>query len=199
MQKYSLLLLFILILRIETEAQVHFKLGPIVGMNSTELSTNIPYSRQTFGSGIAAGAFARLEIGKWYIQPEFMYVSKSSTLTGLNTSSNPSDINFSVSGYDINGLLGYELFKVGELANIRGFLGMGQSTNNTNTFNYEGITLPKVNLASGSTNFIAGVGTDVLRFTVDFRYIRSLTELYNASSYTIATNVFLLSLGIKFF
>jgi hypothetical protein len=200
MRRYVLMVFFPLLSLMGINAQIHFKLGPCVGMNSTVLNTNgnIPYAQQTVGSGIAAGLFARLEMGRWYIQPEYMYVSESSSLTGVNPSSTASDINFKVSGYNADCLVGYKLFKSGELSNARAFAGLGQLFNNNSNLNFEGITLPQVNLINGSTNVIAGIGTDVLRFTVDIRYIRSLTELYT-SNYSIESNVFLLSLGIKFF
>ncbi len=203
MNKRSAAFLVVLISVVQLSAQVHFKLGPIVGMNSTDLSTNssIPYAQQTIGSGIAAGVFARLEMGKWYIQPEYMYVTESSTLTGLtgsNASNLASDINFSLKGYNANLLVGYELFKLGELANVRGFAGLGQFFNSNDALNYNGILLPQTDLKNGSTNVIVGVGSDILKFTVDLRYIRSVTQLYT-SSYSIAANVFLLSVGVKFF
>jgi hypothetical protein len=203
MSKPSVFILAVLLSAMQLPAQVHFKLGPIVGMNSTDLSTNssIPYAQQTIGSGIAAGLFARLEMGKWYIQPEYLYVTESSTLTsltGANTNNLASDINFSLKGYNANLLVGYELFKLGELANVRGFAGLGQFMNNNDPLNYNGIVLPQSDLKNGSTNVIFGIGSDILKFTVDLRYIRSVTQLYT-SSYSIATNVFLLSVGIKFF
>ena len=196
----KLLLLFVTCCIGVTSAwsQISFKIGPMAGMNSTELSTTIPYQQQIAGSGYVAGAFARVVIRHWYIQPEFMFDTKFATLSGVNTITNtPYNVNFNLSGYDVNILGGYELYRIKEVGNIRAFGGLGQSQNNNTSFNFKGIYLPQLNLASGTTNVIAGVGADILKFTADFRIERSLTEVYTSSN-KVATNVFILSIGVKF-
>ena len=184
---------------------VHFKFGPIGGINSTVVQTNIPNFNnqasanfnQASENGYFFGAFGRLEIGRVYIQPEAMFNSKLSAISGDINSGGNYNVKFNFTAYDLNLLLGYDFAKVREIANFRGFAGVGESFLTNTTLTANGLNLPSPNLNNGSANGIVGIGFDLLKFTADLRVEHSFSDLYTGSSKVSAT-VFMLTVGLKF-
>jgi len=178
--------------------QVHFKLGPMGGMNTSLINTNLPYNQQVASAGYFGGVFGRMEINKFYLQPEVFFNSKSVAISG-NNAAGAYNVNFDLSSYDLNLLAGYEIKKLGSIANVRGFAGAGKSFQSTTKVVYKNVTFPEPNLNDGSVNGVIGIGMDVLRLTADIRLQQSLTNLYGNNPQQLSSTVFMFTLGLKFF
>ena len=183
----------------------HFKLGPIGGLNTTYVQTNIPNFnnqassnfQQAASSGYFAGVFCRFELGRLYLQPEGMFNTKSAAISGEANSGGAYNVNFNLTAYDLNLLAGYDFAKFGEWGNVRGFVGVGKSFLTNTSISVQGINLPTPDLNAGTANGIVGLGVDLLRFTADVRIEHSFTELYTPTT-KVSDTVFMLTLGLKF-
>ncbi len=198
--KKTLLTLSLLALVMVTFGQT-FDLGVKASYNTTKftLSANDAYKQFKNGSGSSFGAFLRVGGSHIYLQPEFLYSSKTATYTLTNMSNAvtfTSDVKLKT--FQIPILLGVKLLDL-KIASVRAFTGPAASfvTNKKDNL----ATQIKDNFTSNSMawDWQMGAGVDVLMFTFDMRYELGLTELKNATPETFKGRTFTVSLGFKFF
>lgn len=205
-----------------TYAQVNFgiKAGYNSSLNMNNLGTvtsgtyNLNSVKSELSNGFQAGVFVRLNFNKTYFQPEFLYNmgKKDYTMTLQDAQSNnvQFDKRVSISTLEVPLLLGYKLVDL-KVFNLRAFAGPKLRFNAGSSLDYS-------NLSSGGTvtqdqlvkdikaaqlGLEAGVGVDVLMFTLDARYtlIKDMyqTKISSLSVDNIPANTFVISLGWKLF
>jgi hypothetical protein len=194
--------------------------GIRAGLTTSKLTTNLS---ENFASdnrlGYQGGAFVRLNFGKLYVQPELIYNHRS---TKLEYEINPvidgesqrvgvrSDLK--IGTFDIPVLVGFKLVKT-KLFNLRFFAGPDISFSTNKDVSYEYTTgdgedfqgdIPdegkiSVDDFNSTTWYLqAGAGVDVLFLTLDVRYEKGLSDLYNDGNLNFKNNVWLVTLGFKF-
>lgn len=222
--KKNLLLSIALLCATFTFAQLNF--GIKAGYNSSLSLSNIENLKNgsytlknvsdEMGNGFHAGAFARIGIDKLYIQPELLYAmsKKEYTLT-LQDAVNKNvtfDKLVTVSTVDIPILVGYKLLDL-EVVNLRAFAGpkfrlnAGSSLEFKNVTSTDGSTITKADLMddikSAQVGLEAGIGIDVLMFTLDARVnlINNMarTKIGDVTVDEVSANSFVISLGWKLF
>ena len=207
-------------------AQILPNFGIKAGLTTSAISTNLS---ETFSSenalGYQVGLFARLNLGKLYIQPELVYNHRS---TSLDYSINPfvdlpnmklgvqSDVE--IGSVDIPVLIGFKILK-SRVIGVRIFAGPELSFATSKNLNYQYSTsdgeefdgevpdpLTTDDFNQQTWYLQAGAGVDVLMFTFDIRYEKGLSDIYNgkisdinASNIDFSHNVWVFSLGLKLF
>ena len=85
-------------------------LGLHAGLVSTEIDSKIPSAttiKENAENGMMLGAFLRINLNKWYIQPELNYVSRKSEIVVEGTA-----FDLKRKSLDVPMLLGYKLVKL---------------------------------------------------------------------------------------
>jgi len=162
-----------------------------------------------------AGVFARVGLGKIYIQPELLYaVQKKNykvTLQDVVNKNVTYDKLLSVNTVDIPVLVGYKLLDL-KLLNLRAFAGPKFRLNSNSSLEFSNLVKPagssstltldnlKQDFQSSKIGMEIGVGVDVLMLTLDVRY-NLIGDMYNpkVNDFNLPSNTFLISLGWKIF
>ena len=222
MKKFLLVAALLLSVSI-TYAQLNF--GIKAGYNSsispknissvTSGSYNLNSVNSELSNGFQAGVFFRLGFNKMYFQPEFLYnMGKKNykmTLQDAQSNNLQFDKRVKISTLEVPLLLGYKILDL-KLVNVRAFAGPKLSFNAGSSLDYNVIvanngTFDKKNLISdikaAQLGLEAGVGVDVLMFTLDARY-NLIGDMYHTKMNDItldkmSANTFVISLGWKFF
>ena len=184
--------------KIEAQKVVKFKIGPMVGLNSTTITTNIAHDKQLVGSGYIAGVFMRIEWLKFYIQPEGYYNTNGTTFIGKDSVNIDYSLLFKTTNIDVNVLAGYKLIRVKDAFDFRVFGGFGNQIVQSKLLDYNGQQYTKTDLNNNNFKLIAGIGFDVLKLTVDARYDLGVTNLSSVSTTHLKSNVVSLVVGVKF-
>jgi hypothetical protein len=205
-----------------TYAQLNF--GVKAGFNSS-LSLNNSHSLSTgdynlnsvksdLSNGFQAGVFARFGFKKIYFQPEFLYNmgKKDYTMTLQDAQNNDVQLDkrVTISTLEVPLLLGYKLLDL-KLINLRAFAGPKLCFNAGSSLDYNvlaaggSITADQLSkdIKAAQLGLEAGIGVDILMFTLDARYnlIKDMyqTKLDSKIIDDIPANTFVISLGYKFF
>ena len=194
------------------------------GLTSSVLSTDLSevYSSEN-RLGYQFGAFVRVNLGKFHVQPELVYNHRSTKLQyEITPVINGEDQELGVRSdlqigtFDIPVLVGFKILDT-KLLNLRIFAGPELSLATTKSLAYEYTTgdgedfdgeVPEdsqlsVDDFNQTTWYVqAGAGIDVLFLTFDIRYERGLNEVYNGvvngANLDITNNVWVFTLGLKF-
>jgi hypothetical protein len=172
-----------------TYAQLNF--GVKAGFNSS-LSLNNSHSLSTgdynlnsvksdLSNGFQAGVFARFGFKKIYFQPEFLYNmgKKDYTMTLQDAQNNDVQLDkrVTISTLEVPLLLGYKLLDL-KLINLRAFAGPKLRFNAGSSLDYNvlaaggSITAAQLSkdIKAAQLGLEAGIGVDILMFTLDARY-----------------------------
>ena len=174
-----------------------FTWGPIAGMSSTKLNTDIDLKDHVSGSGYNIGGFARLKVLFLYAEAEVTYGSKSVSVT-LGEDTTNSTIVFRLNGVDASAILGMKLLGLGENANLRLFAGYNWNNYSDATFSVNGQELNVDNINSNNSSVLAGIGCDVWKLAVNLKYIHGLSDIASSSFTEAKTMVVNLSVAYKF-
>lgn len=212
--KKQFIILIALVATITAGAQSPINPGIKVGYTSSRISTNVGDIKDDIRSGFLAGAFLRVNLKKWYLQPEAYFATKGGELTydmqdlDPNAPENSVTQEIKLQTVDIPVLLGYTLFDP-PLMNVRIHGGPVASFLLNKDLN---VTLNGVEteaedfeetLKDANWGLQVGAGVDVAIFTLDVRYEFGLTNLYDKPEGETGdlneykSNVFLISLGWK--
>jgi hypothetical protein len=205
-----------------TFTYAQFNFGIKAGFNSslsmnnlssvTSGSYNLNSVNSEFSNGFQAGVFARFGFNKLYFQPEFLYNmgKKNYTMTLQDAQNNnlQFDKRVTISTLEVPLLLGYKLLDL-KLVNLRAFAGPKLRFNAGSSLDYNnlsnGITQDQLvkDIKAAQLGLEAGVGVDVLMFTLDARLnlIKDMyqTKLNSTTIDNIRANTFVISLGWKLF
>ncbi|MCD6111789.1 MAG: PorT family protein [Bacteroidales bacterium] len=208
MKKTALIFLFALI-SVSLFAQIP-NFGPKIGITSSQLSSDLDDYTQESILGYQFGAFARLNFGKIYLQPEAYYTKKGGELN-FKPSINPDfeiKNKIKLNTLDVPLLLGYKVLNL-KVVNVR--LNAGPVASFVLNKNVE-VHNNNIDFKSGSTGeitkddikdaiwgFQAGVGVDVLMFTIDVRAEWGINDISNVSDMESKSNLYYISIGYKLF
>ncbi len=169
-----------------------FDLGLKAGMNVSKLSVDAAdYNDETVNK-TNFGAFARLNLGRIYLQPEAYYSNKGGAIedVGLSTIND-----FDLKTLDVPVLLGAKIINK-EVFNLR--VMAGPMFSYVTDKDYEGSAFSSSNIKDSFLGWQYGAGIDLLMFTFDVRVESSsniITEIPDFSD--SKSKSFILSLGIK--
>ncbi len=191
MKKFTLIIV-LAIFSIAAEAQDFFDAGLKAGMNTSKISTKLSdYNAQTINNYLF-GAFARLNLGRIYIQPEAYFNSKGGKVEQISTST----INeFDLKTIDVPALLGLNIIKK-EAFNLRVMAGPVFSFVTDKSVSSQ---LTKSAIKDNFFGWQYGAGVDFLFLTFDARMESYSNNLYDAPSFDSKNGTFVISLGIKLF
>jgi len=189
MKTYKALGLVVFFLAFSVPAFSQFTFGPKVGINFSNL-----HQISEFGTGVDAGFFFRM--GKrLHFQPELTYSSQNSTvIIQYDGDYEPSTIfKVEMHYFDIPLLLGYKIVNRPNFK-LRTFIGPRVGI----LLNYNDNTFTKYTAQVGG---LAGLGIDVWRFTLDFKYDFSVVmyKKQMRESKSPKCNIFNLNVGFKIF
>lgn len=176
---------------ISSRAQDIFDLGVKAGLNNSKISTHVSdYNAQTINK-YSFGAFARINIGRLYFQPEAYYNSKGGEyIDHVNSQTINS---FDLKTIDVPALIGIKLINQ-KAVNLRILAGPVVSFLTDKSVKGQ---LTKDNLENSMLGWQYGAGVDFIFLTFDARM-----ESYNKNFYEgldSKNGTFVLSLGVKLF
>lgn len=163
--------------------------GPQFSTNITSVITD-DFSSKSAGTDIGFAGFARVNLLLFYAQGEFGYAKSkfSVSQTGIG------ETQYELGGTDATLIAGFKVVPLGKLGNVRIFVGYNwknySSIKTNNDLNY-------IALERNNNSFLGGVGVDLWKLTLDYRYLAGMTDL-DPSGGKIKTGISNLSLGFKF-
>lgn len=163
--------------------------GPQFSYNSTSPRTD-DFSSKSSGTGYGVAGFARVNLLLFYGQAEFGYAKSEFSLsqTGIG------ETEYKLSGTDATLLIGFKVVPLGKLGNVRIFAGYNWKSYSdikaNNSLNY-------VAFEKNNSSILGGVGVDLWKLTLDYRYLAGVTDL-DPSGRSIKTGTSNISLGFKF-
>ena len=214
---YSAVLLFF---SISAFSQIDF--GVKAGYNSSvgldKLSSvtsgnyNVDSIRADVKNNFQIGAFGRLNFGKLYFQPELLYTmgKKEYTVTLEDTQNGPASYDkvVNISNIEVPLLVGYKVIDLIKMVNVRVFAGPKLTFNAGSSLKFENldnITIDKLekDVKNAQLGLEAGLGVDVLKFTLDARFnvIKDMyqTKIQDVTVDDFQANTIVISLGWKLF
>lgn len=192
MKKLTIILIFAVV-AFAANAQKVFEAGIKAGINSSKISTNVAdYNAQSINK-FNFGAFGRINIGSFYIQPEAYYNSKGGEYidhVDLETINS-----FDYKTIDVPALLGIKIINKENL-NLRIMAGpvfslvtdksvKGQLTESAMKDNFFG--------------WQYGAGVDFMFLTLDARMQSYSNNIYDTPNFDSKSGTFVISLGVKLF
>lgn len=183
--KKVLLLFVALFVATAVNAQISpITFGPKVGYQTTKLSTSRESIKSDFKGNMAFGAFARLTIKDFVVQPELLYY-KSGKIIELNQSFLTPTVTISQSNFALPILLGYQFIDL-PLIKMRANVGpvfyfaFGPTEYTTNLLGEEITTTSDESFAEDTSIGAAlNLGIDLWKFTLDINYSLGLTEAFD--------------------
>jgi hypothetical protein len=178
-------------------AQNFLDAGLKAGLNTSKLSTHSDeYTPETI-NGYQFGAFARINLGRFYVQPEAYYNSKGGEYIDKVS---PATINsFNLKSVDVPVLLGLKIINK-EAFNVRILAGPTFSflTDKSVSINSQ---MTRDNLENSFFGWQYGVGADFLFLTLDVRKVSYSKDFYSTPDFNFDSKngTFVISLGAKLF
>lgn len=192
MKKLTIVLL-LAVFAFTGKAQELFNLGLKAGINTSKISTNTDQYKANGVNNYLFGAFARVNFGPLYVQPEAYYNSKGGE---INTTDNTSTINsFNLKTIDVPVLLGFKIIDQ-QPVNVRIMLGPVFSA--TLKKSEEGSAFTKEKIQNNFFGWQYGAGVDFLFLTLDLRMENHGGSLYDSPDFKTKNGNFIVSLGVKF-
>lgn len=185
-----------LIVALATFATAHaqllptFDLGLKAGMNFTSLRSNGNYFDSSTKAGFLAGAWGRVGVLGFHIQPEVYYSMKNTTIMADGMSQ---ELRFST--VDVPVLLGTKigLGPVGARIQAGPIFSFIVDKDNVTSFGRD------VNFRDNFAAIAGGVGVDISKISLDLRYEHGLGNLNSAGGDRQRLNLWTLALGFQVF
>jgi hypothetical protein len=164
--------------------------GLHAGFVSTKADTDLSGIKEKADNGMMLGAFLRVNLNKWYLQPELNYVSRKSVLEDGDES-----YDVKTKSLDVPILLGYKLVKLPAFK-LRAFAGPVASFTIDDSFKST-LTSVDEDFEGAVWNAKLGAGVDVWKLTLDVDYEFGLSDV---SSEILKKNKMVnVTLGFKLF
>lgn len=174
--------------------------GPVIGFNSSKLTTNLPDIKEEAKANFLFGVFLRMG-KKLYLQPELLYTTKGGTLR-TEDAGNP-ETNIKLKQMQVPVLVGFRMINIG-LANIRIMAGPAAGFITNKDIKASDLIQDPIqadDLKDVMWGMHLGAGVDVLFMTLDVRYEIGLNNIYDPDGgpgqYDIKNNLWHVSLGFK--
>jgi hypothetical protein len=194
----SFLLLFLFF---QSYAGSPVNLGIKIGVNSSSLITSYDeFLDKSQVNNYLVGAFARVSLGKVYLQPEIYFNKKGGIITSSNSTSQIPDFSeiFKYQTIDIPILIGYTILDK-SIFNLRIHAGPVLQYVTTKPIVQDASKLNIDELKDNYLGIQAGVGFDLWFVTVDARIESSSNIFIKNSNFSASNRVYLISAGIKLF
>ncbi|WP_163711884.1 porin family protein [Mangrovibacterium lignilyticum] len=190
----KLLLAGILFLSFQlTYAGSPINLGLKAGYNSSKITTSLDQFNDGSISNFLVGAFARVNLKDWYIQPEAYFTSKGGKLEEISSTES-----FDLKTIDVPVLLGYKVFKAASV-NVRLNAGPVFSFVTKKDGETSGGSFDPENIKDNYVGIQYGAGVDFLFLSLDARMENSFGDIHSSSNGSEEkSNLFMITLGIKF-
>ncbi|HZL08386.1 MAG TPA: porin family protein [Prolixibacteraceae bacterium] len=189
MKKLTIIIAFT-VFAFTSNAKGLFDIGPKVGINTTKISANMADYNQETITKFQFGAFARINAGPIYVQPEAYFNSKEYIYMDQLSASTKDK--FDLKTVDVPVLVGLKIINM-EALNVRIMAGPVFSfltdKNAKDQFNED-------NIKNSRFGWQYGAGVDFMFLTLDARmesYSKNFAPSYDKNG------VFILSLGVKLF
>jgi len=173
---------------------------------------NVDSIRADVKNNFQLGVFGRLNFGKLYFQPELLYTmgKKEYTVTLEDTQNGPASYDkvVNISNIEVPLLVGYKVIDLIKMVNVRVFAGPKLTFNAGSSLKFENldnITIDKLekDVKNAQLGLEAGLGVDVLKFTLDARFnvIKDMyqTKIQDVTVDDFQANTIVISLGWKLF
>jgi len=150
--------------------------------------------KESAKGGFMIGAFARINLGKLYLQPELNYTSKKSEIK-IPEIDQTLDLKYNT--IDIPILLGYKIVKL-PMLKVRVFAGPVASFSvNALDVNWGGIETPKPDIDPKKAiwNVKVGAGIDLWKLSLDLDYEKGLTDFKSGD--IKAPSIFNVTIGLR--
>jgi hypothetical protein len=177
------------------KAQGFLDAGLKAGLNTSKISTHSDDYTPSTINGYQFGAFARLNMGRFYFQPEAYYNSKGGEYIDKVS---PSTINsFNLKSVDVPVLLGLKIIDQ-KAFNLRILAGPTFSFLTDKSVKGQ---LTRDNLENSFFGWQYGVGADFLFLTLDVRKVSYSNDFYQTPNFNFDSKngTFIISLGVKLF
>lgn len=174
-------------------------LGIHGGLVSTKVDTDLSSIKENSENGMMLGAFARININKWYIQPELNYVKRKSSISQTVPMIGSVSADIETKSIDIPVLLGYKLVKL-PMFKLRAFAGPVASfsiDDNLKDFVTDGADDFNPKMKDAVWNAKVGAGVDVWKLTLDVDYEFGLTDV--SSEFLKKNKMMNVTLGFRLF
>jgi opacity protein-like surface antigen len=165
------------------------QVGPQFSANITNVISD-DYSSKSSGTDYGAAAFIRVNLALFYAQGEFGYAKTKFSLSETGVG----ETEYELGGTDATLIAGLKILPLGKIGNVRLFLGYNwknySDINASNNLNF-------VAFERNNSSFLGGVGVDLWRVTVDYRYLAGVSDL-DPSGRSLKTGISNFSIGFKF-
>jgi hypothetical protein len=188
MKKLAILFLLIPFL-MPAMAQSPLNLGIKAGYNSSKLTTDLSQFDEGRVNNFHAGAFARVNLGNIYVQPEAYFSSKGGDIDAIDSPNS-----FDLKTLDVPVLLGVKIFNI-KAANVRA--NAGPVFCFVTDKKYSGSDFERDDFKNSFLAWQYGVGADFLFLTLDIRMENSSGDLYKGPELDSKSKSFVVSLGFK--
>ena len=204
MRKTFIILAALIVLSGSTFAQgFDLSIGPKVGYQTAKLSYHKEDIKSGFAEHFTIGAFARVEIGNFYVQPEILWFKSSNvfdletnvthdTIIGDITIPSGAKLDFTLKAMNIQVpiLVGYKFNVIDGILAIRPQVGptlnfvipqqtlVNQSIGSADPTEIDKETFDTKSIAFGLQG---GLGVDVLNFTLDINYNFGISKVFGAN------------------
>jgi hypothetical protein len=191
--KKLIILMSIILLALTGRPQGFFDVGFKAGINSSKISANVnDYTPQTINKYLF-GAFARINIGRLYLQPEAYYNSKGGEYIDKINSETVNS--FDLKTIDVPALIGIKIINQKAL-NLRVMAGPVFSFVTDKSASSQ---LTETAIKDNFFGWQYGAGVDFLFLTLDARMESYSNNLYDTPKFDSKNGNFVISLGVKLF
>lgn len=218
MRLLSIIFIIFLLFLNTVKAQLPVTAGVKMGFNSSKMITEITNVSDIVDQtkiGYLAGVYFRINIHKFYIQPEIYYCQKGGDMQYITTTPSHYSVftqQSILNTIDVPLLFGLKLLDI-KVANLRLMLGpvFSYATNKNIDYQINGINKNIVqistteytpsadNIKNTNWGLQAGIGLDVLRFTFDVKYEWGLNNISNNPFMNAKPRMLNVSLGMILF
>lgn len=182
--------------------------GPLAGFTQNQLIADKATYKESAKAGLQGGLFVRLSIAKFILQPEaYIGLKRGDVEFSYKPNGTGNDVqgtqSLALTTLDVPLMVGWELLdaKVIKLRAMAGPVAGIVLNNNVDISTQSGITsdIPQTDLIDLRDDAVwaaqAGLGVDILKFTVDVRYQFGISDI--AVNQDLSNNLFHFAVGFK--
>lgn len=184
------LMLMMLGFFVQTAWAQYYSFGIRTGINANKLIPNSDdLKNDGYKYGFVGGAFLRLGVGNWYVQPELLISQKGANMKGSGNFTNIETVKRNINSLDVPILLGRRVLGKVVRVNAGPVLSFPYSVKEEVTNSNGQTTTTDYEVKNSTIGYQAGIGLDFGKLTIDVRYEGSLSRL-GKDSYQVFNRTF---------
>ena len=159
-----------------------FTFGPKIGFSSSAISTDIDTLSEKFKQGLMGGVFFRFSSKFFYLQPEVLMVSKGGI---FESESQTFKETVTISSVDLPVMMGIRILPSEDFClRLHGGPIFSYIVNKSIEINGDDISsaLADKQIKDAYIGYQAGIGADILQFSIDFRLEQGLGDIHHVIS-----------------